>query len=126
MSVFKKGGLGGAVSGYSGVFVETRRGSSHHNAPEFAAHAWSLPLSFYSRAPRASEQPPFHSHGPERRVSPLAQVQSWDCGGERAVMGSVGLTALGVVEKCVRGVVTKRLMKRTLSPTGQRRREVWE
>lgn len=38
--------------------AETRRSSSHHNAPEDAAHALSLPLSFYSRDPRVSEQLP--------------------------------------------------------------------
>lgn len=55
----------GAVSGYSGVSVEIRRSSSHHNAPEDAAHAWAMPLSFNSRDPR-SEEPP--SHPPTRQL----------------------------------------------------------
>lgn len=55
----------GAVSGYSGVSVEIRRSSSHHNAPEDAAHAWAMPLSFNSGDPR-SEEPP--SHPPTRQL----------------------------------------------------------
>ena len=44
------------MSDYSGVFVETQRSSSHHNAPEDAAHARAMPLSFHSADPRASKE----------------------------------------------------------------------
>ena len=97
----------GAVSGYSGVSVETRRSSSHHNAPEDAAHAWAMPLSFYSGDPRRSEEPPSHPQSPqlwEASTSPDPSAEPGLRGwGETAVLGSTGLTAWEDVEKSVRG-----------------------
>lgn len=107
------------MSGYSGVFVETQRSSSHHNAPEDAAHARAMPLSFYSGDPRASKEAlTLTVLGGETSPDPSSEPGLWGRG-ERAVSGSEGLTALEGVEKyCVEGL-TKRLMKRTVSPNNE-------
>lgn len=102
LSVLRKVGVGGAVSGYSGVFVETRRSSSHHNAPEDAAHAQSLLISFYSRVLRGSE-PPFKPTAPGGGYLTFPSAEPSVRSGEGAVMGSVGLTALEDVGKYVPG-----------------------
>ena len=122
-SGLNRGVLRGAVSGYSGVSVEIRRSGSHHNAPEDAAHAWAMPLSFNSGDPR-SEEPP--SHPPTRQLweASTSPDPSAEPGlrrsGETVVLGSTGLTAWEEdVESLCAEVVTKRLMKRTFSPNSE-------